>query len=203
MENKENSDLCLTPVTPLMVPADLNSSVRSAGTPIRPLTAAYAASRSEYEVGHIFFQSHLQLYPLTTTCATLWSMKWVASSLTASHLCPLITTCAAWQSVKWECIIFKSVFSYVPWLPCSALHSKYEVSHIIFQSACLRFCSLIASCAALCSGCKIDRIIFQSSCHQFCCSLHSEYEVGHIILQSFCLLLHSCAPTYAASRSNR
>ncbi|KAK7098326.1 nucleoporin NUP35-like isoform X2 [Littorina saxatilis] len=50
MENKENGDVCSTPVTPHMMPIDLNSSVRSVGTPIRPLTAAYAASRSEYEV---------------------------------------------------------------------------------------------------------------------------------------------------------
>ena len=55
MDNKENSELHLTPITPQTVPADLNSSVRSTGTPIRPLTAAYAASRSEYEVGCIDF----------------------------------------------------------------------------------------------------------------------------------------------------
>ena len=55
MDNKENSELHLTPITPQTVPADVNSSVRSTGTPIRPLTAAYAASRSEYEVGCIDF----------------------------------------------------------------------------------------------------------------------------------------------------
>ncbi|KAL8602010.1 hypothetical protein ACOMHN_008501 [Nucella lapillus] len=49
MSNKENVDLCSTPITP-QLSTDLNSSVRSAGTPIRPLTAAYTASRSEYEV---------------------------------------------------------------------------------------------------------------------------------------------------------
>ena len=52
MEDKENGDLCSTPISAQRpVPSDLSSSVRSVGTPIRPLTAAYGAARSEYEVG--------------------------------------------------------------------------------------------------------------------------------------------------------
>ncbi|XP_076471223.1 nucleoporin NUP35-like isoform X2 [Babylonia areolata] len=50
MANKENADLCSTPITPQLSSAELNSSMTNSGTPIRPLIAAYSASRSEYEV---------------------------------------------------------------------------------------------------------------------------------------------------------
>ncbi|KAK7479778.1 hypothetical protein BaRGS_00028958 [Batillaria attramentaria] len=50
MEEKENSEFGTTPVTPQMAGALDPSAVRSPATPIRPLTAAYAAARSEYEV---------------------------------------------------------------------------------------------------------------------------------------------------------
>ncbi|PVD34006.1 hypothetical protein C0Q70_05268 [Pomacea canaliculata] len=50
MEDKENVTLASTPMTPQAMSTELNVSARGTGTPIRPLTAAYAASRSEYEV---------------------------------------------------------------------------------------------------------------------------------------------------------
>lgn len=50
MEDKENVTLASTPMTPQAMSTELNVSSRGIGTPIRPLTAAYAASRSEYEV---------------------------------------------------------------------------------------------------------------------------------------------------------
>lgn len=50
MEEKENAEFGCAPVTPQMGGTLDASSVRSPATPIRPLTAAYAASRSEYEV---------------------------------------------------------------------------------------------------------------------------------------------------------